>query len=72
MAGAAPSRYHEAQFYHRYTEVLAVVVYDKLYKYTSIAMVSGMKEVCPIWRALGRDKATALPVLHAFTGDTVW
>ena len=33
-----------------------------------MAMVSGMVEVGPIWRALGRDKATALPVFHAFTG----
>ena len=37
-------------------------------KHTSMAMVSGMVDVAPIWRALGRDKATALPVFHAFTG----
>ena len=40
----------------------------KLCKHTSMAMVSGVVEVWPIWRALGRDKATASPVFHAFTG----
>ena len=33
-----------------------------------MAMVSGMVEIGQIWRALGRDKATTLPVFHAFTG----
>jgi len=45
--------------------------YDKLCKHTSIAMVSDMKEVWPIWRALGGDKLTALPVFHTFTRSTV-
>ena len=72
LAVAASQRYPEAQpvFFTPDTDVLvlAVAAYDKLCKHTSIAMVSGMVEVGPIWRAIGRDKATALPVFHAFTG----
>ncbi len=45
--------------------VLAVAHYDKLCKRTSISMVSGM---VPIWGALGKEKAQALPIFHAFTG----
>ena len=31
-------------------------------------MVSGSIHIQPIWRTLGRQKAQALPVFHAFTG----
>ena len=31
-------------------------------------MVSGMVNIEPVWRALGKIKAQALPVFHAFTG----
>ena len=48
--------------------VLAVAHYDKLCKHTGICMVSGTLEIEPIWSALGRDKAAALLVFHAFTG----
>ena len=35
-------------------------------------MVSGTVEIGPIWNALGRDKAAALPAFNAFTGaDTI-
>ena len=47
--------------------VLAVAQYDKLCKHTAIYMVSGALEIEPIWSALGRDKAPALLVFHAFT-----
>lgn len=47
---------------------LAVVTYDKLCRHTSMAMVSSTMEVGPIWKALGREKAAALPVFHAFDG----
>ena len=30
-------------------------------------MVSGIINIQPIWRALGEEKARALPVFHAFT-----
>ena len=72
LAVAPSQRYPEAQLviFTPDTDVLVLVVaaYDKLCKHTSMAMVSGMVEVGPIWRALGRDKATTLPVFHAFTG----
>ena len=52
--------------------VLALAHYEKLCKNTAICMVSGTLEIEPIWNALGRDKAAALAVFHAFTGaDTV-
>lgn len=31
-------------------------------------MVSGIIDIEPIWRALGEEKARALPMFHAFTG----
>ena len=31
-------------------------------------MVSGIIDIQPIWRALGKEKAQALPIFHAFTG----
>ncbi|SMN02506.1 hypothetical protein SPONN_1209 [uncultured Candidatus Thioglobus sp.] len=48
--------------------VLAVAHYDKLCKKTSLSMVSGTVDIEPIWRALGKEKAQALPIFHAFTG----
>ena len=48
--------------------VLAVAHFDKLCKNTAISMASGILEIGPIWSALGREKATALHVFHAFTG----
>ena len=55
-----------------YILVLAVAHYDKLCKHTAVCMVSGTLEIEPIWSALGRDKAAALLVFHAFAGaDTV-
>lgn len=47
--------------------VLAVAHYDKLCKQTSLSMVSGTVDIGPIWRALGKEKAQALPIFHAFT-----
>ena len=47
--------------------VLAVAQHDKLCKHTAILMVSGTLEIESIWSALGRDKAAALLVFHAFT-----
>ena len=47
---------------------LAVAHFDKLCKNTAISMASGILEIGPIWSALGREKATALHVFHAFTG----
>ena len=44
--------------------VLAVAQYDKLCKRTSLSMV----DTELIWRALGKGKAQALPISHAFTG----
>ena len=48
--------------------VLAIAHYDKLCKKTSISMVSGIIDIQPIWRALGKEKVQALPIFHAFTG----
>ena len=31
-------------------------------------MVSGIIDIQPIWRALGKEKAQAIPIFHAFTG----
>ena len=42
------------------------------FRNTSVSMVSGVIDVEPIVRALGRQRANALPALHAFSGaDTV-
>ncbi len=60
----------ELVFFTPDTDVLILVIahYDQLCKRTSISMVSGIIHIQPIWRALGREKAQALPVFHAFTG----
>ena len=52
--------------------VLAVANHHLLLRNTSVSMVSGVIDVEPIARALGRQMAHALPALHAFSGaDTV-
>ena len=48
--------------------ILAVANYDQLCKRTSISMVSGIVDIEPIWRVMGKEKAKALHVFHAFTG----
>ena len=42
--------------------------YDKLCKRTLLSMVSGTVDIERIWRALGKEKAQALPIFHTFTG----
>ena len=52
--------------------VLDVANHHLLLRNTSVSMVSGVIDVEPIARALGRHRAHALPALHAFSGaDTV-
>ena len=52
--------------------VLAVANNHLLFRNTSVSMVSEVIDVEPITRALGRQRANALPALHAFSGaDTV-
>ncbi len=57
-------------FFSPDTDVLVLVIanYDRLPINTTISMASGVQEVRPIWKALGQEKAKALPGLHAFTG----
>ena len=47
--------------------VLAVANHHLLLRNTSVSMVSGVIDLEPIARALGRQMANALPVLHAFS-----
>ena len=51
--------------------VLAVAHYDKLFKNTSLSMVSGMVDIAPIWRALGKEKAEALPIFLVTGVDNI-
>ena len=52
--------------------VLAVASHHLLIRNTSVATTSGVIDVEPIARALGRQRANALPTLNAFSGaDTV-
>ena len=71
LAAEASQRSPDAQlvFFTSDTDVLVLAVthYDKLCKNTSLSMVSGMVDIEPIWRALGKE-AEALPIFHAFTG----
>ena len=64
LAAKASQRYPDAQlvFFTPDTDVLVLAVahYDKLCTRTSISMVSGMVDIEPIWRALGKEKAQAL------------
>ena len=48
--------------------VLAVANHLLLIRNTSVAMASGVIDVEPIARALGRQRANALPTLNAFSG----
>ena len=48
--------------------VLAVAYHHLLTRKTSVAMASGVIDVEPIARALGRQRANALPTLNAFSG----
>lgn len=52
------------------TDVLVLVIahYDQLISNTSICLASGTVQVQPIWKALGAEKAKALPAFHAFSG----
>ena len=52
--------------------VLAVAYHHLLNRNTSVAMTSGFIDVEHVARALGRQRANALPTLNAFSGaDTV-
>ena len=52
--------------------VLAVANHHLLLRNTSVSMVSGVIDIEPIARAIGRQRANALPALQAFSGaDTV-
>lgn len=57
-------------FFSPDTDVLVLVIanYDLMLKNTSISMASGVVEIEPIWRAIGAERAKALPAFHAFTG----
>jgi hypothetical protein len=57
-------------FFSPDTDVLVLVIanYDLMLKNTSISMASGVMGIEPIWRAIGSERAKALPAFHAFTG----
>jgi len=58
-------------FFSPDTDVLVLVIanYDLMLKNTSISMASGVyMGIDPIWRAIGAERAKALPAFHAFTG----
>ena len=57
-------------FFSPDTDVLVLVIanYDLVLKNTSISMASGVMRIEPIWRAIGAERANALPAFHAFTG----
>lgn len=48
--------------------VLAIANYHLLPRHTSISMASSVVQIEPIWKALGEERAQALPAFHAFTG----
>ena len=50
-----------------YNAFTAVANHHLLFRHTSVYMVSGVNDVEPIARALGRQKANALPALHSFS-----
>jgi len=60
----------EMVFFSPDTDVLVLVVsnYDLMLKNTSISMASGVMRIEPVWRAIGAERAKALPAFHAFTG----
>ena len=57
-------------FFSPDTDVLVLIIanFDQLPKNTAISMASNVQQIEPIWKALGPDRAKALPGLHAFTG----
>ena len=57
-------------FFSPDTDVLVLVIanYDLMLKNTSVSMASGVMGIEPIWRAIGSERAKALPAFHAFTG----
>jgi len=57
-------------FFSPDTDVLVMIIanYDRLPKNTSISMALRVQQIGPLWAALGPDRATALPGLHAFSG----
>ena len=57
-------------FFSPDTDVLVLVTanYDLLLKNTSVSMASGVVQIEPLWQALGKERAKALPAFHAFTG----
>ncbi|KAK5907200.1 hypothetical protein CesoFtcFv8_005077 [Champsocephalus esox] len=60
----------QLMFFSPDTDILVLVTanYDLLLKNTSISMASGVMQIEPLWRALGKERAKALPAFHAFTG----
>ena len=48
--------------------VLVTANYNVFLKNTSFSMASGVVKIEPLWRALGPERAKALPAFHAFTG----
>lgn len=48
--------------------MLVIANYDLMLKNTSISMASGVIWIEPIWRAIGAERARALPAFHALTG----
>jgi len=75
LAAAASQQCPEARvvFFSPDTGVLvfAVAHCNKLCRNTAISMDSVILEIRPIWSVLGREKAAALHVFHAFTGQTM-
>jgi len=59
---------HRLFLLSRHVLVFVIANYDLMLKNTSIFMASWVVEIEPIWRAIGAEKANALPAFHAFTG----
>ena len=72
LAAEASQRCPNAElvFFTPDTDVLVLTIghYEKLCKKSSISMISVIIDIQPMWRALGEEKARALPIFHAFTG----
>ncbi|KAJ4939708.1 hypothetical protein JOQ06_029151 [Pogonophryne albipinna] len=60
----------QLMFFSPDTDILVLVTanYDLLLKNTSISMASGVVQIEPLWRALGKERAKALPAFYTFTG----
>ncbi|KAJ4946949.1 hypothetical protein JOQ06_008992, partial [Pogonophryne albipinna] len=60
----------QLMFFSPDTDILVLVTanYDLLLKNTSISLASGVVQIEPLWRALGKERAKALSAFHAFTG----